>query len=94
MDVGVGVGVGLGPPCAQYLPPVFKLVDTRRPPHTIISVPVQTAVWESRPSGASVVVVAVQLLAMGSYLLPVSNSPKLLLLPPQMIISAPVHTAV
>jgi hypothetical protein len=24
VGVGVGLGVGGGPPCAQYLPPVFK----------------------------------------------------------------------
>src|SRR5882757_10436565 len=42
---GVGVGVGIGPPCAQYLPPVFKVLENSPyPPHTIISVPVHTAV--------------------------------------------------
>jgi len=37
--------------------------------------------------------VAVQLSVLGLYLPPVSNSPMLLLCPPQMIISLPVHTA-
>jgi hypothetical protein len=47
LAVGVGVGVGVGPDCAQYLPPVLVLVLLNRstiPPHTIISLPVQTAV--------------------------------------------------
>jgi hypothetical protein len=39
--VAVGVGVGVAPDCAQYLPPVFK---KGRPPQTIISLPVHTAV--------------------------------------------------
>jgi len=45
LDVGVGVGVGLD--CAQYLPPVLVgvlLTLSSIPPHTIISLPVQTAV--------------------------------------------------
>jgi hypothetical protein len=41
----VGVGVGVGPPCAQYLPPVFvRVTKAYSPPHTIISLPVHTAV--------------------------------------------------
>jgi hypothetical protein len=40
---GVGAGVGVGiPDGTQYLPPALKLPPL--PPHTIISVPVQTAV--------------------------------------------------
>src|SRR6266481_869650 len=61
----------------------------------IISLPVHTAVWFDRPSGALVVSVAVQLFVEGSYLPPVF---KLLceskLKPPHTIISLPVHTAV
>jgi len=41
--LGVGVGVGLGE-LAQYLPPVIGKVLASPPPHTIISLPVQTAV--------------------------------------------------
>ena len=44
--VEVGVAVGVGPDCAQYLPPVLVRVLLTRstiPPHTIISLPVQTA---------------------------------------------------
>jgi hypothetical protein len=42
--VAVGVDVGLG--CAQYFPPVFKKNGPRSlsPPHTSISLPLQTAV--------------------------------------------------
>jgi hypothetical protein len=44
-SLGIGVGVALD--CAQYLPPVLVSVLLNRstmPPHTIISLPVQTAV--------------------------------------------------
>ena len=68
--VGVGVGVG-GGNCAQYLPPVFRSLESSRPPQTIIWVPLQIAVWPYRASGALVVVVAVQLLVLGLYLPPV-----------------------
>jgi hypothetical protein len=63
------------------------------PPQTIISVPVQTAVWKFRASGALVVLVAVQVFVLGLYLPPVFNPP-LLPTPPQTIISLPVQTAV
>ncbi len=43
-SVAVGVGLGVGPDCAQYLPPLLKEVKSVNPPHTIISVSVQTAV--------------------------------------------------
>ena len=66
--VAVGVGVGVGEPdCAQYRPPVFT---PPAPPQTIISLPVQTA-GHARAVGALIVLVAVQLLVLGSYLLPV-----------------------
>ena len=42
--VGVGVGLGEGPDCAQYLPPVSKVVKLLVPPQTIISLPVHTDV--------------------------------------------------
>jgi hypothetical protein len=68
--VAVGVGVGVGAPdCAQYLPPVFTAKGY--PPQTIISLPVHTAVYQTRPAGALLVLVAVQLLVSGSYLPPV-----------------------
>ena len=43
-DMGVGVGVGVTPDWAQYLPPVFVTWEPSLPPHTIISLPVHTAV--------------------------------------------------
>jgi hypothetical protein len=69
--VGVAVGVGGGPDCAQYLPPVFKEPLMANPPHTIISLSVHTAGKRSRPSGAPVVLVAVQLSVPGLYRPPV-----------------------
>ena len=49
-----------------YLPPVFKSPKLKalNPPQTIISVPVQTAVWYSRSEGAFIVLVAVQVSSM------------------------------
>jgi hypothetical protein len=76
--------------CAQYLPPVFKYPPLPLPPQTIISLPVQIAVLRYRALGAPVVLVAVQLSALGSYLPPVFK--ELPLYPPQTIISLPVHT--
>jgi hypothetical protein len=75
-----------------YRPPVLNaLLPT--PPHTIISLPVHTAVWASRPVGALVVLVAVQLSVLGLYLPPVLKKLKPSV-PPHTIISLPVHTAV
>jgi hypothetical protein len=54
-----------------YLPPVFKKLLPFYPPQTIISLPVQTAVWNPRAAGAPVVLMAVQLSVLGLYLLPV-----------------------
>ena len=54
-----------------YLPPVLRRELLSCPPQTIISLPVQTAVWYSRAEGALVVVVAVQLSVPGLYLPPV-----------------------
>src|SRR5205807_404239 len=79
----------------SYLPPVLKRwpVSPSYPPQMIISLPVQTAVWNARLPGALVVLVAVQLSVLGLYLPPVLKalSPAN---PPQMIISLPVQTAV
>ena len=76
-----------------YLPPVLKEVLPFCPPQTIISLPVQTAVWSLRTEGALVVLVAVQLSVLGLYLPPVFRRP-LSFCPPQTIISVPVHSAV
>ena len=69
--VGVAVGVGGGPDCAQYLPPLLKKMPTFSPPQTIISLPVQTAVWEFRAAGASEMLVALQTFVLGLYRPPV-----------------------
>ena len=66
----LGDGVGLGPDCAQYCPPVSK-PPKKFPPQTIIRLPVHTAVWPHRLSGALVVLVAIQLSVPGLYLPPV-----------------------
>src|SRR6266487_5704320 len=64
--VAVAVGVGDEPgAAAQYLPPVFRAALASYPPQTIISLPVQTAVWDSRAAGALVVLVASQVLVLG-----------------------------
>src|SRR6266403_668769 len=63
------------------------------PPHMIITLPVHTAVWDSRAAGALVALVAVQLSVLGLYLPPLFKKPPELS-PPQTIISLPVHTAV
>ena len=76
-----------------YLPPVFNKNWLSCPPHTIISLPVHTAVFHARPEGALTVLVAVQLSVPGLYLPPVPKG-LLLALPPHTIMSLPVHTAV
>jgi hypothetical protein len=76
-----------------YLPPVFRSLKPGLPPQTIISLPVQTAVWLYRTEGALVVLVAVQLSVPGLYLAPVFKRPMLPFNPPQTIISVPVQTA-
>jgi hypothetical protein len=63
------------------------------PPQTIISLPVQTAVWKFRASGALVVLVVVQVSVLGLYLPPLFKALPLPN-PPQTIISLPVQTAV
>src|SRR5947207_7922044 len=65
------------------------------PPQTIISLPVQIAVFPLLADGALVMVVAVQLFVVGLYFPPVlKHSVRSALLPPQIIISVPVHAAV
>ena len=54
-----------------YLPPVFKCTIPSKPPQTIISLPVQMAVCEPLALGALLVLVAVQLSVLGSYVAPV-----------------------
>jgi hypothetical protein len=77
----------------SYLPPVFKINWLSNPPHTIISLPVHTAVCKYRAEGALVGLVAVQLSVLGLYLPPVFKG-LLLALPPHTIIALPVQTAV
>src|SRR5579864_5678240 len=69
------------------MPPLLKGPLALLPPQTIISSPVQTAVWEDRPAGAPAGLTVTQLSVPGAYLPP--RPP-----PPQTIISVPVHTAV
>ena len=77
-----------------YLPPVLNRSPTALlPPHTIISAPVQIAVWPNRAEGALVRLVAVQLSVLGLYLPPVLKKLKSSY-PPQTVISLPVQTAV
>src|SRR5439155_20789070 len=77
-----------------FFPPALTSEFTPTPPHTTISLPVQTAVCPPRPSGAVVVLVAAQLSVLGLYLPPVFKYWRLSSCPPQMIISLPVQTAV
>jgi hypothetical protein len=80
VGVAVGVGVGEGSPL---------------PPQMIISLSVQTAVCPARASGTLIAPVFVQLFVLGLYLPPLAvyeGDPNKL--PPQMIISLSVQTAV
>jgi hypothetical protein len=54
----------------SYLPPVFDWLPSL-PLQTIISRPVQTAVWYARAVGALLTLLGVQLSVLGLYLLPV-----------------------
>ena len=56
-----------------YLPPVLVTPDAPNPPQTIISPPFHTAVWLVRPLGALLVLVAIQVSAMGLYWPPVAK---------------------
>jgi hypothetical protein len=76
-----------------YLPPLLKYVKfPSKPPHTIISVPLHTAVCDSRADGAVAVLVVIQVSVLGMYFAPVFNT--LPLKPPHTIISVPLHTTV
>src|SRR5262245_25924401 len=77
-----------------YHPPLLMKVlpPMLNPPQTIISVPVQTSECRLRPSGALVMLVAVQLSVLGLYLPPVFTCTFTLASPPQTIISLPVQT--
>jgi hypothetical protein len=90
--VAVGVGVGVAG-CAQYFPPVFRRLPSI-PPQMIISLPLQTPVCHSLPSGTLVVLVTLQLSVSGLYLPPVLKFKITPLDPPQTIISLSVQTAV
>jgi hypothetical protein len=59
----------------------------------IISLPIQTAVCAHRPAGALVVLVVAHVSVVGLYLAPVFKKPESSV-PPQTIISLPLHTAV
>src|SRR6266853_1966542 len=74
-----------------YLPPLFKKLVSPKPPHTIISLPVHTALGKDLCEGVDAV--GVQLSVAGSYLPPVFRSPSAALNPPHTIISLPVQTA-
>jgi hypothetical protein len=97
VEVAVAVGVGVGDgdvKTAQYLAPVFKsLPGLLSPPQMIISVPVHTAVCDSRPTGAVAVLVGLQVSKVGLYLPPVLKEVQQSI-PPQIISSSPVQTAV
>lgn len=75
---------------ALYRPPVFP---AGYPAHTIISVPVQTAVCPDRGMGALIMVVGLQPFVFGLYLPPVLNR-SVKVPPPHAIISLPVQTNV
>jgi hypothetical protein len=90
--VGVGVGVGGEAGAGSYLSPAFSCTKPPTPPHTIISLPVQTAVCEDRARGALVMLVGVQLFVPGLYLPPELKVKPLGPSPPQTTISFPVQT--
>ena len=86
-------GAGRGPTIGASIvsPAVVLGKTTDKSTQTIISLPVQIAVWSARPLGALMILVAVQLSMVGLYLPPVFK-----FVPsytPQTIISLPVHTA-
>lgn len=80
----------------SYRPPELVNPVNSNPPHTIIRVPVHTAMCVMRAVGALVVAVAFHVLFDGLYRPPVFSGFKPVVPPdpPQTIISVPVHTAV
>jgi hypothetical protein len=80
----------------SYRPPllIWQECSSSRPqpPHTIISVPVHTAVCCLRGNGAFVPLVVRHVSVAGSYRDPELYFDSPASVPPQMIISAPVHT--
>ncbi|HXX92066.1 MAG TPA: hypothetical protein VEN81_00440 [Planctomycetota bacterium] len=64
------------------------------PPQTSISLPVQTAVWYCRATGAPVEDMGLHVSVAGSYRAPVLTNVAVWSSPPQTIISLPVQTAV
>src|SRR5678816_210493 len=78
----------------EYLPPVFSAARSL-PPQMSISLPVQTAEWALRGSGAFRVEVALHLSPAGSYAPPVSRQRERSETdPPQTTIDCPVQTLV
>jgi hypothetical protein len=79
-----------------YLAPVSKSIagQQKTPAQMIISLPVHTAVCESRADGALTALIVAQLSPVGLYLPPVLQSLNVESTPPHTIISLPVHTAV
>jgi len=77
----------------SYRPPVLKFTpgsEPFQPPQTTMTLPVQTAVWACRPTGAFTREVGVQLSIAGSSLPPVCRSGY----PPHTIMTLPVQIAV
>src|SRR5437016_360625 len=60
----------------SYLPPVLKVggFEKWNPPHIIISLPVHTALWPSRATGAFTIVVGVQVSSEQSSATEISGS--------------------
>ena len=77
------------------MPPLLKKVLPEFPPQIIIFLPVKTAECPLRAEGAPLLVIVDHATSAGLYLTPVFKGfPVREVLPPQMIISAPVKIAV
>jgi hypothetical protein len=80
-----------------YLAPVSTVLADKsllRPPHTIISTPVQMAECKERLAGTFATVIGLQVSVAGLYLAPVFKVVLPTLSPPHTIISLPVQIAV
>ena len=77
----------------SYRPPLLTSLLPSLPPHTIISLPVQTALCAYLPAGAPASLMGVQLLVIGLYLAPVPVNRFDELEPPHTINSKPLQTA-